>query len=74
MAQDVGEEGEVAEVGLDKELDPEDNLRLYLDAELEFDSEDERTQAEEMDVKKFESSEGSSEEPSDDATKSSDPD
>ena len=39
---DAEEEGEVAEVGLAEELDPEYNLRLYLNLELEFDSENER--------------------------------
>ena len=51
MDQDVDEEGEVIEVGSDEELDPEDNLRLYLDPKLKCYSEDERAQAEDMVVK-----------------------
>ena len=72
--QDVDEVGGAAEVGLDEELGPEDNLKLYLDPEIEFDSEDERVLAEDMEVEQSESRESSSEEPSDDATESSDPD
>ena len=34
IIQDVDEEGEVVEVGSDEELDPADNLRLYLDPEM----------------------------------------
>ena len=50
MAHDVDEEGEEVEVGSDGELDPEDNLRLHLDPELEFDYEDGRAVAEDMDA------------------------
>ena len=42
MAQDVGKEGEVAEVSSDVELDREDNLILYLNPKLEFDFKNER--------------------------------
>ena len=34
MAHDMGEEGEVVEVGSDEKLDPKDNLRLYIDPEM----------------------------------------
>ena len=54
MAQDVDEEGEVAEVGLNVELDRKDNLRLYLDPELEFDSEDGQALGNDMDAEQFE--------------------
>ena len=41
-ARDKDEGGKGEEVGSDKKLDPVDNLRLYLDHEVEFDSEDKR--------------------------------
>ena len=39
-AMDQDKDGEVEEVGSDEEMDPVDNLRLYLDPEIEFDSKD----------------------------------
>ena len=41
-AMDRDDDGEGEEVSSDKELDLVDNLRLYLDHEVEFDSEDRR--------------------------------
>ncbi|XP_056172377.1 uncharacterized protein LOC130139446 [Syzygium oleosum] len=63
MVLDREEDGEVAELGSDEEIG------LYLDLELEPDSEDERTAAEDMDSEESESQESSSEESSE-----SDPD
>ena len=40
-AMDQDEDGEGVEVGSDEKLDPVDNLRVYLDPEIEFDSENE---------------------------------
>ena len=67
MAQDVEEDGEVAESGSDEE-----GFEMYLDPELELDSEDERILA--MDSEESGTSEDTTEEPSDDSTESSDPD
>ncbi|XP_056166380.1 uncharacterized protein LOC130137892 [Syzygium oleosum] len=67
MEQDVEKDGEVAELGSDEE-----GFELYLDPELESDSEDERAQA--MDSEESESSEDASEELSENSSESSDPD
>ena len=45
MDQNPGEDGEIAELGSDVELSSKEELRWYLDPELEMDSEDERATA-----------------------------